>query len=172
MTQTLSGFARSRFAVAAVLAACLATAFARAELAGEPAPDFVLKSVTGENLRLSEYRGRVVLLAFWASWCGECRSQLEGLDGLRERYDGAGFELMSVSLDRDMDDASDAAASARLGFPVLHDAGGVVGEEYDVGSIPYVVLIDRDGIVRESFAGYRRGEEERYLERVRGLLNE
>lgn len=167
MTQTRPGFA-----LAAVVAAWLAAAFAGAEPAGEQAPDFVLKSVTGENIRLSEYRGRVVLLAFWASWCGECRTQLEGLESLRARYEGAGFELMSVNLDRDMDDASDAAASAGVGFPVLHDAGGAVGEEYDVSSIPYVVLIDRDGVVRESFEGYRRGEEEGYLERVRALLNE
>lgn len=163
---------RCTMACTALLAGLVVFSSTWADLAGSEAPDFVLKSVSGKNMRLSEYRGRVVLLSFGASWCGDCRSQLEGLEALRNRYDGAGFELMAVSLDRDMHDATDTAAAAKVGFPVLHDAGGEVGEQYDVSSVPYVVLIDRDGVVREEFEGYRRGEEQEYLERVRALLNE
>jgi peroxiredoxin len=163
---------RSRLAPAALLMGLLGWGLAGADLAGTEAPDFVLKSTSGKNFRLSEYRGRVVLLSFWASWCGECRSQLESLGALYDRYDGAGFELMAVSLDRDMDDVSGTVAAAKVGFNVLHDAGGAVGEQYDVGNVPYVVLIDRDGVVRAEFEGYRRGEEQQYLEGVRALLNE
>lgn len=143
-----------------------------AELAGVAAPDFVLKSVGGRNLRLSEYRGQVVLLSFWASWCGDCRSQLEGLTDLYSRYQGAGFELLAVSLDREMRQVSDAVDSLETNFPVLHDLGGAVSEQYEVKDMPYIVLIDRDGMVRDEFEGYRRGNEEDYLERVRTLMME
>jgi peroxiredoxin len=143
-----------------------------AELAGEPAPDFVLKSTTGQNYRLSEYRGQVVLLSFWASWCGECRSQLEGLAGLYDRYDGAGLEMLAISLDREQDQVSEAAARIGVGFPALHDVGGNVGEQYDVSNLPYVILIDRDGTIRDEYTGYRRGQEEQYLQRARELLAE
>lgn len=143
-----------------------------AELEGSSAPDFVLKSTAGTNLRLSEYRGRVVMVSFWASWCGQCRSQLEGLEGMRKRYEGAEFELLAVSLDTNLDQARDAARALGVGFPVLHDANGSVSEMYGVDSMPLIVLIDRDGIVRERFEGYRRGREEDYLKRVRALLSE
>ena len=143
-----------------------------AELAGSAAPDFVLKSMTGTNLRLSEYRGQVVLVGFWASWCGECRSQLQGLADLYERYQGAGFELLSLSLDSERRQASETVEAIDVGFPVLYDPDGSVGEEYEVPSMPYVVLIDRDGIVRDEFVGYRKGDEAQYLERVRALLSE
>ena len=143
-----------------------------AELPGSSAPDFVLKSMTGENLRLSEFRGRVVLLTFWASWCGECRSQLEGLASLHERYSSAGLELLAVSLDTRRRQVEDAMRAANVVYPVLHDVGGEVGQLYEVSSMPLVVLIDREGVVREVYEGYKRGNEEEYLERVRALMNE
>jgi peroxiredoxin len=144
----------------------------RAEFAGNLAPDFVLKSTTGQNYRLSELRGQVVLISFWASWCGDCRSQLKELAGLYERYSGAGLEMLAVSLDRDLDQVADAAKAIGIGFPALHDAGGAVGEQYAVERMPWAVLIDQDGVVREEFVGYRKGEADHYLERARALLAE
>ncbi|HUF72039.1 MAG TPA: TlpA disulfide reductase family protein [Gammaproteobacteria bacterium] len=160
-----------RFLIA-VLALAALSGTAGAELAGSEAPDFVLKAASGKNHRLSEYRGQVVLVAFWASWCGECRSQLEGLAGLHERYAGADLQMLAVSLDRERSQVIAAAQALGVGFPALHDAGGEVGEQYDVDNLPYVVLVDRDGLVRFEFTGYRRGEEDAYLERVRELLSE
>ena len=143
-----------------------------AQLTGSEAPDFVLKSVAGENLRLSEYRGQVVMLSFWAAWCGDCRAQLEGLGDMYTRYQDAGVELLAVSLDQSPKQAQDAAAALGGSYPVLHDAGGEVGRLYDVSKMPVMVLIDRGGVVREVFEGYRRGNEEQYLERVQALLRE
>jgi peroxiredoxin len=165
-----------RFAIKHTLVAALivvaSAGYAATDLAGSPAPDFVLKSVAGANLRLSEYRGQVVMVSFWASWCGDCRAQLEGLSELYSRYEGAGFQLLAVSLDTTRRQAGDAAETMAVGYPVLHDAGGEVGKLYAVEKTPVAVLIDRDGVVRDVFEGYRRGDEETYVERVRALLRE
>ena len=160
-----------QFAVALLTAAGL-VAVAGANLAGTAAPDFVLKGVSGQNYRLSEYRGQVVLLSFGASWCGDCRAQLEELTELYDRYAGAGLEMLAISLDRDFDDVADTARQLHTGFPTLHDAGGAIGELYQVNRMPYVVIIDQDGIVRDEFTGFSKGEGSRYLDEARTLLAE
>ncbi|HEX7236275.1 MAG TPA: TlpA disulfide reductase family protein [Gammaproteobacteria bacterium] len=156
-------------ALIALLAAA-STVSAATQLKGAEAPDFVLKSFTGKNLRLSEYRGEVVMLSFWATWCGDCRAQLAELSAMRDRYQDAGVELLAVSLDQSAKQASQATAGAS--YPVLHDAAGEVGRLYDVQKMPVMVLIDRGGVVREVFEGFRRGNEEQYLEHVQALLRE
>jgi peroxiredoxin len=143
---------------------------AATQLKGAEAPDFVLKSLAGKNVRLSEYRGEVVMLSFWATWCGDCRAQLEELGEMRERYQDAGVELLAVSLDQSARQASEMGSQAS--YPVLHDAGGEVGQLYDVSKMPVMVLIDRGGVVREVFEGFRRGNGEQYLESVQALLRE
>jgi len=153
-----------------VLLAATSTVSAATQLKVAEAPDFVLKSSSGKNLRLSEYRGEVVMLSFWATWCGDCRAQLAELGAMRERYQDAGVELLAVSLDQSSRQASEMTAGAS--YPVLHDAAGEVGRLYDVTKMPVMVLIDRGGVVREVFEGFRRGNEEQYLERVQALLRE
>jgi peroxiredoxin len=139
-------------------------------LRGTEAPDFVLKSLAGKNLRLSEFRGEVVMLSFWATWCGDCRAQLAELATMHDRYQDAGVELLAVSLDQNARQASEVMAEAS--YPVLHDAAGEVGRLYDVTKMPVMVLIDRGGVVREVFEGFRRGNEQQYLEHVQALLRE
>jgi peroxiredoxin len=156
----------------ALCVALAGAAVATEQLTGSEAPDFVLKSVSGENIRLSEYRGEVVMLSFWATWCGDCRSQLDGLGDMHTRYQDAGVQLLAVSLDQSPRQAQEAVAALGVSYPVLHDAGGEVGRLYDVSKVPVMVLVDRGGVVREVFEGYRRGNEERYLESVQALLRE
>ena len=158
--------------LATLVVAAIGAVSAATQVPGEAAPDFVLKSVAGENLRLSEYRGEVVMLSFWASWCGDCRAQLSELGEMYTRYQDAGVELLAVSLDQNERQASDAAAALDVGYPVLHDAGGAVGRLYAVERMPMMVLIDREGIVRDVFEGFRRGNETEILERVQALLRE
>ena len=78
-----------------------ATSLASSGLEGQAAPDFALKSSTGENLRLSEYRGDVVMINFWATWCGPCRQEMPLLDELYARYQRVGFNLLGVNIDDD-----------------------------------------------------------------------
>lgn len=148
------------------------TASAATALAGATAPDFVLKTVDGENLRLSEFRGEVVVVSFWATWCGDCRAQLTELNDWHGTYRAAGLRLLAVGLDRELSDVRDTATSLGLEFPVMHDAGLQVSERYSVSEMPAAVLIDRDGIIREVFEGFRRTHGQAMLDRVRDLLRE
>ena len=90
-----------------------AASSAATQLLGAEAPDFVLKSVSGKNLRLSEYRGEVVMLSFWATWCGDCRAQLDELGEMRDRYQDAGVELLAVSLDQNARQAGERDGATR-----------------------------------------------------------
>jgi peroxiredoxin len=156
---------------AAVCTLLVGVAAAAAQLTGMAAPDFVLKSVAGQNTRLSEFRGEVVMLSFGATWCGDCRAQLTHLSEMQTRYRDAGVELLAVSLDQTAKQAGELSVNGTA-FPVLHDVGGEVGRLYAVGKVPVVVLIDREGVVRKVFEGYRRGNESQYLESVQALLRE
>jgi len=117
---------------------------------GATAPDFALKDLAGRNQRLSEFRGDVVVLAFWASWCGQCRGALQSVGEAVAVAEGAPVAL-GVSLDRDAKQAASVAASLGLRFPSLHDAGQTVGRLYDVQHLPLTLLIDREGVVRGSW---------------------
>lgn len=137
-----------------------------------PAPDFTLRSAAGPNLRLGEQRGQVVLLNFWASWCGPCRQEMPHLNRLYDKYRSAGFVLLGVNIDDDVRTATGTAGKWGLKFPVLLDADKAVSKLYDLGSMPATVLIDRDGKVRFLHRGYREGMEEAYEKQIRDLVKE
>ena len=153
--------------------ALLATGGAQAALnANAPAPDFTLRSLDGVNLRLAEQRGRVVMVNFWATWCGPCKQEMPHLSRLYEKYRASGFTLLGVNVDEDAKQA--AATAGRLGvkFPVLFDGSKSVSRLYDLQSMPSTVLIDRDGRVRDLHRGYRDGLEESYEKQIRELVKE
>jgi peroxiredoxin len=137
-----------------------------------PAPDFTLRSAEGRNLRLQEQRGQVVLVNFWASWCGPCKQEMPHLNRLYDKYRASGFVLLGVNIDDDPRAASSAAARMGLRFPVLLDADKAVSRLYDLGSMPATVLVDRDGRVRFLHRGYREGVEDEYERQIRELVKE
>ena len=136
------------------------------------APDFTLKSVAGANLRLQEQRGQVVMVNFWATWCGPCRQEMPHLNRLYDKYRASGFVLLGVNIDDDPRAAADLAAKLGLRFPVLLDTDKKVSRVYDMSAMPATLLIDRDGRVRHIHRGYRDGVERTYEEQVRSLLKE
>ncbi len=155
------------------LLAVLATSvLAAASMVGKPAPDFALKSMTGENLRLSEYRGEVVMLNFWATWCGPCRQEMPLLDELYTRYERVGITLLVVNIDDDSRRAIEQKRELCVDFPVWFDATKDVSKLYEVNAMPVTVILDREGNVRHVHQGYKPGYEEKYLNEVRALLRE
>jgi len=149
-----------------------ATSLASSGLEGQAAPDFALKSSTGENLRLSEYRGNVVMINFWATWCGPCRQEMPLLDELYTRYERVGFSLLGVNIDDDSRRAMQMIEDLGVSFPVLFDARKEVSQLYQVEAMPVTVLVDREGNVRHVHHGYKPGYEDKYLDQVRSLLRE
>jgi len=159
------------FTVSLLLTA-LPTAWSARPTIAEVAPDFALKSVTGENLRLSEYRGDIVLLNFWSTRCGRCRDQLSELDTLYSKHREQRFQLLSINIDKDQDSVRQTVENLRLQFPVMFDEQKAVSRLYDLGAMPFTVLIDPTGTVRYVHAGYKRGDELLYGDETEILLAE
>ena len=134
------------------------------------APDFTLRTIAGPNLRLQEQRGRVVLINFWATWCGPCQQEMPQLNKLYEKYHAAGFVLLGVNVDDDVKHASDVAARLGLKFPVLLDTDKATSHLYDLVTMPSTILIYRDGKVRYIHKGYLAGVENDYDKQIRELL--
>ena len=154
------------------LSVLAATSLASSELTGQAAPDFALKSSSGANVRLSEYRGDVVMVNFWATWCGPCRQEMPLLDELYSRYERVGFSLLGVNIDDDSRKAMNMVSELGVSFPVLFDARKEVSKLYRVEAMPVTVLIDREGTVRYVHHGYKPGYEDKYLDQIRSLLRE
>jgi peroxiredoxin len=145
---------RARFAFAALVVAATplqgAPAGAAAQAATPAAPDFVLKATDGRNLRLSEFRGDTVVLTFWSSGCGPCRTSLTSLDEVSRK---TGTSALGVSLDASPERVASVAAALQLSFPSLVDGRQQVARAYDVAKLPLTLLIDRRGVVRASWSG-------------------
>jgi peroxiredoxin len=163
----------SIFLLAAGLAAFgLTAAGAEYRLTGHPAPDFALRSAGGPNVRLSEHRGDVVLLAFFGSRCDQCGDQLAVLSRMVDTYSSAGLAAMAVNVDDDQTAAAKFIAAHRTSFPMLLDPEKSVARRYRVDNLPMLLLIDRAGAIRYVHRDYRSGREARYLEQTRQLLDE
>ena len=155
-----------------VLSIFMGSSLASSGLTGQTAPDFVLKSSTGENLRLSEYRGDVVMINFWATWCGPCRQEMPLLDELYGRDQRVGFSLLGVNIDDDSRRAMAMVKELGVRFPVLFDEEKKVSKLYEVEAMPLTILLDREGTVRHIHYGYKPGYEQKYLNEIRSLLRE
>jgi thiol-disulfide isomerase/thioredoxin len=168
---------RARLRVSVLVAALawlglLPLAAAAADIVGKPAPDFALRSMKGPSLRLSEHLGEVVVINFWATWCGPCRQEMPLLDALYGKYQLAGLTLLSVNIDESVEPAIEMAQTLKVSYPVLFDARKEVSRAYEVSAMPLTVLVDRAGVVRYVSEGYKPGYEKRYTEKLRELLNE
>ena len=157
-----------------ILSAALATvSIADAPgIVGKPAPDFVLRGLDGRNLRLSEFRGQVVLVNFWARSDGDSRQQIPALDRISITYQRAGLVVIGVSVDEDLRRSKEFAASMGVSYAMLFDTGTEIGKDYFLRKIPMTILVDRSGVVRYSAVGFKRGDERVYLDHIRELLRE
>ncbi|AOY87353.1 redoxin [Marinobacter salinus] len=154
-----------------VVLAGVATA-ASAESMNVPAPDFTLHSRSGENLRLEDHRGEVVMLNFWASWCGPCRQEMPLMNEIYDRYKDLGFTILAVNVDENRDEALRFLDSVPVDYPILYDPESSVSELYEVQAMPTTIMIDRDGNARYVHYGYQPGYEDEYEQQIRKLVRE
>ena len=165
-----------RLMLAVALSGCLAAmalqAAAPPPIVGKDAPDFVLKALDGSNLRLSEFRGQVVLVNFWARWASDSRAEMPALNRIHRTYERAGLVVLGVSVDEDLKRARDFADSIKPTYPVMFDTGSEIGRDYQLEKMPMTILVDRSGVIRYAHVGFRRGDDRVYLEHIRELLRE
>lgn len=150
----------------------MAATLLQAKEINEPAPDFTLKSRSGENLRLEDFRGQVVMLNFWASWCGPCRQEMPLMDVLYENYKDLGFTILAVNVDENRDEALRFLDAVPVSYPILYDPESSVSEQYNVQAMPTTVMIDRNGNARFVHFGYKPGYEDDYEAQIRQLVRE
>ena len=141
-------------------------------MVGKDAPDFVLRGLDGRNLRLSEFRGQVVLVNFWTRSDGDSRQQMPALDRINITYQRAGLVVLGVSVDDDLRRSKEFAAAMGVSYPILFDTGSQIGKDYMLQKMPMTILVDRAGVVRYSAVGFKRGDERVYLDQIRELLRE
>jgi peroxiredoxin len=161
----------------ATLAAALAAAIALPVLADSaggrtPAPQFTLTARGGRDVSLAQYRGQVVMINFWASWCGPCRQEMPLLESIYKRYNKLGFALLGVNVEPDSKAADEWLKDTRVSFPILYDKDSKVSKLYEVAGMPCTVIIDRSGKLRVLHRGYKPGDENEYLDSIRSLIRE
>jgi peroxiredoxin len=157
-----------RLAMAAIVIA--SSAFA-ADASG-PAPAFTLATLDGSQGALSQYKGQVVMVNFWATWCGPCQQEMPLLDQMYKKYKPAGFTLIGVNVDKDAPPVKELLARKPVSFPVMLDPANQVSKAYHVDEMPSSVIIDRKGEIRYIHRGYRPGDENDYQDRIRQLIRE
>jgi peroxiredoxin len=139
---------------------------------GSAAPGFQLESAGGKAVNLADYKGQVVLLNFWASWCGPCRKEMPILEQLHKQYKSKGFTMVGVNVEPNSSDAINWLKSTPVSFPILFDKDSSVSKLYRVEGMPNTVIVDRSGKVRYVHRGYKPGEENEYLDQIRTLIRE
>lgn len=163
---------RCRLVALALLMASAAAVAADYPLIGQSAPDFALAGFSGYNVRLSEHRGEVVVLAFWSSSCSTCGSELAAINRSFATYRTAGLTAFGISVDDSRRHASEFVHAHRVGFQMLDDPAEEVSRLYAVDSLPMVVLIDRNGTIRDVHHDFGSQDEARYRAELRRLLDE
>lgn len=154
--RTGRGLARGLCGLALLL---LLAAPAAALEAGDRAPSFTAHSLKGAGkLSLSAYRGKVVYLDFWASWCGPCVVSLPLIDELRKEFPAADFQVLAVNVDTDLEKARKFLERRPVGYPSAVDPNGRLPERFGITTMPTSFVIDRQGVIRHVHSGFERGD--------------
>jgi thiol-disulfide isomerase/thioredoxin len=154
-----------------LLAALVATPALAVAPAG-PAPKFELQSMAGKAVNLDQFKGQVVMINFWASWCGPCRTEMPILEKLHAKYKPMGFTMVGINVEPDSKLAVDWLKATPVTFPILFDTRSEVSKLYQVAGMPSTVIVDRKGNLRWLHRGYKAGDENEYLDQIRALVRE
>ena len=140
---------------------------------GFMAPLFTLEDLGGTQISLADFKGKVVLLNFWATWCAPCRIEIPSLERLYQLRKDKAFEILAVSVDRtSLSKVASFVTDYRMSFPVLTDSRGEVGRRYWTRAIPSSFLLDKKGVIRWKVVGAREWDDAYVLSKIDQLLSE
>jgi peroxiredoxin len=163
---------RARILPVLALVALVSGLPASAAAPASVAPDFNLPARDGSKVHLSDLKGQVVMINFWASWCGPCRQEMPLLQQIQAKHEPLGFTLLGVNVEPDSAEAEKWLKNVPVTFPILFDRENSVSARFGVEAMPSSVLIDREGNVRHVHRGYKPGDEAVYADLIRGLVKE
>jgi peroxiredoxin len=155
--------------VVAILLATVASPLAALEQ-GEAAPAFKAPGLSGGTVSLAEYRGKVVYLDFWASWCAPCAVALPALERLRQEFPADQFQVLAVNVDRQPELAKTFLRRRPVSYPSAFDPKGEIPVQFGVETMPTSFLIDRQGVVRHVHRGFREEDVPDLRERIHELV--
>ena len=139
-----------------------------------PAPDWTLPAIQNAEgeLSMSDFRGKITYVDFWASWCGPCRLSLPALNSLNEAFSDDPVQFLAISIDVVEEDAWDFLARYTVDYPVVIDTEGDIARLFAVDGMPSGYLLDAEGRVREIHIGFKRGDELKLAESIKKMLAE
>ena len=140
--------------------------------ANEKAPDFQLPKLDGEKIQLSDLRGQVVYVDFWATWCPPCRESFPWMESMHQHYQDLGLQIVAISLDQKSDLIASFLKSHHASFTILQDKEGSVAESFNVKGMPSSYLVDRKGNIRLKHAGFNDGDKADLESHIKQLLAE
>lgn len=141
---------------------------------GEEAPQFQGTTFDGKKIELSDFKGRVVLIDFWASWCGPCRKEMPALIELYNHYRKSPFEVIAINIDDKLENAQEFMDQLPeyIRFTIVKDPKQEIPPKYDIKGMPTSILIDKKGIIRFWHTGFKESYEEDYVSEIGELLKE
>jgi peroxiredoxin len=138
--------------------------------AGQPAPDFELPLLNGDVVRLDDYKGKIVFLNIWATWCGPCQEEMSSMERLYQQLKDQTFEILAVSIDaQGAPTVAPFVKEYKLNFPVLIDSENKIGRLYKTTGIPETFIIDKNGIIVSKVIGYRNWSDPEVVQTLRDL---
>lgn len=147
--------------------------FSGAIFGQELAPEFEGKDIYGDStLRLSDYRGKVVFIDFWASWCPPCLVSLPAYDKMYKELGNTEFEFIAINVDEDTEDGLDFLEDHPVSYPVLADPDGDIGIPYRIRTLPVSYLLDRDGRIVQTYRSFKLGDEVDIKQDIVSLLEQ
>jgi len=143
----------------------------RPAMPGYAAPEFTALDLSGEERRLSEYRGKVVFLNIWATWCPPCKQEMPSMEYMYNKLKGPDFEILAVSIDREGSSVvKPFVRRLNLSFPILLDTEGKIAELYKITGVPETFIIDREGTIVEKVIGPRNWSDSKNLQKLKALM--
>jgi len=164
---------KSKWLCSTALMLSLITNVSWAESDAQPAPLFSLPDIySGENKTLEDYKGKVIYLDFWASWCGPCRQSLPLLNELRDELGSEYFEVIAINLDQNPEDGKRFLQKYPVNYPVLTDTTGSTPQKYQLSGMPTSYLIDQNGEIQGVHEGFRSSDIDKIRKAVQTLMRQ